>query len=71
MAQNIPFEKSLFKDRKDEYKAAKYAFETGDKKYDRGFRDEALGFYMQAQKFNPNNAELNFKIGKCLMTSYS
>jgi outer membrane protein OmpA-like peptidoglycan-associated protein len=68
-AQNIPFEKSYFKDRKDEYKTAKDALDNGDKEYGHGFRDAALDYYFVAQKFNPNNAELNFKIGKCMLSS--
>lgn len=68
-AQNVPFEKSLFKDRKDEYKAAKEALDNGDKEYGHGFRDAALDYYLVAQKFNPNNAELNLKIGRCMLSS--
>jgi outer membrane protein OmpA-like peptidoglycan-associated protein len=69
VGQNVPFEKSYFKDRKDEYKAAKDAYEDGDKEYSHGFRDAALDYYLVAQKFNPNNAELNFKIGRCMLSS--
>ncbi len=70
LAQNVPFEKALFKDRKDEYKAAKDALDDGNKMFEKGKRDEALDFYLVAQKFNPNNAELNFKLGRSFMTSY-
>lgn len=70
LAQNVPFEKSYFKDKKDEYKAAKEALDNGDKEYVHGFRDAALGFYMTANAFNPNNADLNLKIGRCLLTSH-
>lgn len=70
MAQNVPFEKSFFKDRKDEYKVAKDALDNGDKEFIHGFRDAALPFYEIANKFNPNSADLNFKIGRCLLTSH-
>ncbi|MDD3876730.1 MAG: OmpA family protein [Bacteroidales bacterium] len=32
--------------------------------------EKALEHYLQAQNFNPNNSELNFKIGKCYLGSY-
>lgn len=69
-AQNTPFDKALFKDQKEAFKTAKEAFDDGNKKFEHGQFDPALDFYFVAQKFNPNNAELNFKIGKSLLASY-
>lgn len=69
--QNVPFDKNLFKDKKEEFKIAKEALENGDKKYEHHLYDEALKFYDVANKFNPNNAELNFKIGRSYIACYS
>lgn len=70
-AQNVPFDKNLFKDKKEEFKLAKEALEDGDKKYEHHLYDEALKFYDVAYKFNPNNAELNFKMGRSYIACYS
>jgi outer membrane protein OmpA-like peptidoglycan-associated protein len=70
-SQSVPFEKSLFKDKKDAFKLAKDALDEGEDRFEKGKRDEALNFYLEANKFNPNNADLNFKIGRCFLTSYS
>ena len=34
-----------------------------------GFYRSAIAPYEAAQKFNPNNAELNFKLGECYLAS--
>ena len=76
-AQNVEFKSSNFKDDKDGYKAAVEAIKTGDEFFELGneavFAVQspganfglALREYEKAQKFNPNNAELNYKIGVC------
>lgn len=63
--KNVPFDKENFKDRKDELKESLKAIKQADKlaELDRNY-DEALPLYMVAQKHNPNNAELNYKIGE-------
>ncbi len=72
-AQNVEFEKENFefKDNKDEFKAAKKALQQGNDIFENGsdFYDQALPFFYKAQKFNPNNAMLNYKIGVCLLSS--
>ena len=62
-AQNVEFEKSNFKDDKDGFKTAKDNLKTGDDFYSQGpsFYKEAIEPYEAANKFNPNNADLNFK----------
>jgi outer membrane protein OmpA-like peptidoglycan-associated protein len=70
-SQNVPFDKALFKDRKEEFKAAKEAIDNGDKSFDKGEYDEALNYYEIANKFNPDNAALNFKLGRCYVGCYS
>jgi outer membrane protein OmpA-like peptidoglycan-associated protein/tetratricopeptide (TPR) repeat protein len=71
-AQNIEFVKDNFKEKKDELKAAIKNLEKGDAQMERGqmFFKLALEPYLEAQKFNPNNALLNFKIGQCYMYSH-
>ncbi len=67
-AQSIDFTKENFKEQKAELKEAVRQIEAGDQMYfamPAPLYSQALPFYEQAQKFNSNNAELNFKIGVC------
>ena len=76
-AQNVEFKAANFKDKKEEFKKAEDAIAKGDVFFkianDAFFLVQspgnnyikALKEYEIAQKFNPNNAELNFKIGAC------
>lgn len=83
-AQDVPFDKGLFKDKKDEYKIAKDKLEQGYDLFDiypstyidfndRDYVDrlatyrEALPLLFEANKFNPNNAQLNYRIGRCYL----
>ena len=70
-AQNVAFEKSNFPDRKSEFKEAVKNLENGLELYANGAwkMDEALELFLLAQAFNPNNANLNFKIGMCYLNS--
>ncbi|MFA7272943.1 MAG: OmpA family protein [Crocinitomicaceae bacterium] len=77
IAQNIEFKASNFKDKKEEYKKANEELDKGDEYFNLANEalfevkpfglnyDLALKHYLVAQKFNPNNATLNFKIGVC------
>lgn len=69
--QNVEFTKENFKDNKDGLKDAKNKIEDGDKQFEQGsvFYKLALDPYLSANKFNPNNALLNYKIGKCFLYS--
>lgn len=82
-SQNVEFKSSNFKDKKDSFKTAVQNLENGDKLLETaeialkqkkdpgaGFHD-ALVLFEKANDFNPNNADLNFKIGKCLLQSRS
>lgn len=76
-AQNVEFKAANFKDDKEGLKNAMTAIEQGDAFYnlgttavfavqDYGFNFvKALKLYSDANKFNPNSAILNFKIGVC------
>jgi outer membrane protein OmpA-like peptidoglycan-associated protein len=75
--QNVDFKAANFKDDKDGLKKATDAIKKGDEFYaianEAMFQVQSPGLnyalaqqeYMIAQKFNPNNAEINFKIGVC------
>lgn len=77
LSQNVDFKAGNFKDDKEGLKKANAAIDAGDELYkpaleaafliqDYGIDfKKALKQYEIAQKFNPNNALLNFKIGVC------
>ena len=79
LSQNIEFKSSNFKDKKQELKAIVEKINEADELSQLGFEklksDEnhtlsffnALKLYYEANDFNPSNAELNFKIGRCLI----
>ncbi len=74
-AQNVDFKESNFKDKKEELKKAKDAIKKGDDflkdanelilqtKNPGILFEQAVQQYLIAQKLNPNNADLNFKLG--------
>jgi len=79
--QNIEFKSSNFKENKEGLKKAEEAIEKGDEFFKLGNEaffmvkspglnyQKALKEFEIAQKFNPNNAELNFKVGACYANS--
>jgi outer membrane protein OmpA-like peptidoglycan-associated protein len=66
-AQDVEFSKDNFRDKKDELKLAKNEIELGDEIMEKEavFYKNAIPHYLIAYKLNPNNALLNFKLGKC------
>lgn len=80
-AQNVDFKAANFKDDKDGLKAATDAIKTGDEFFalanEAIFQVKSPGLnyelarreYDKAQKFNPSNGLLNFKIGVCYINS--
>ena len=82
-AQNIDFKSANFKNDKEGFKKAEAAIEFGDIYFAKGnelafgIKDVednfkiALKSFEKAQKFNPSNAFLNFKIGVCLFNTTS
>lgn len=73
-AQNnsIPFDKKLFKEDKDGLKVALENIEQGDALYMSGdpvYWSSALPYYERANKFNPSNDALNYKLGDCYLYS--
>ncbi len=77
ISQNVEFKSSNFKTDKEGLKKAEEAIKKGNEFYEAGnsafFEVRPLGLnyelaiknFLDAQKFNPNNGELNFKIGVC------
>ena len=78
-AQNIEFRNSNFKSDKEGLKLAKENIKFADNFRDNAIIEmlamhdaeplysQAVFYYQKAQSFNPNNAELNYKIGSCML----
>ena len=78
-AQNIEFKKSNFKSDKEGLKLAKENIKFADNFRDNAIIEmlamhdaellysRAVFYYQKAQSFNPNNAELNYKIGSSML----
>src|SRR5687767_2493492 len=67
--QDVPFDKALFKERKDEFKIAEDELKAGDAlflAYPADYQ-AAVGHYLKANAFNPNSGDLNYKIGVCYL----
>src|ERR1700739_1688363 len=72
-AQNIEFEKKNFKNDPKGFKKAMDSIKEGDKYYIRSieWQVSAIPYYLSANKFNPNSATLNYKIGACYVSRFS
>ena len=72
-AQSVPFTKERFSIDKDGLKLAQRELALGDHELgaDPARFGAALPHFLLAQKFNPNNALLNAKIGECYLHSAS
>lgn len=66
-AQNREFSRSFFPDDRQGLRDARRNLREGDQLYEEGWGnlEKALEFYLKAHAFNPDNAELNMKIGDC------
>lgn len=70
--QDTPFEKDQFPEHKDQLKLAVKSLKNGDDFYEMhnyGGYLKAVEYYLKANRFNPNNSELNYKIGQCYLKS--
>ena len=69
--QNVEFESRNFSGNKDAYKQAVKELKEGDKLYEQGpnRHDAAIPHYLVAYKLNPNNAQLNFRLGTAYLSS--
>ena len=71
LSQNIEFSKDFFPNDKEGLKKAKENIELGDSYFemDENYVKLAIEPYLAAYEFNPNNALLNFKLGKSYLYS--
>lgn len=70
-SQNVEFLKENFPGNKEGFKDARNRMEAGDKLFEQGpmYYKMAVVHYFAAYQVNPNNALLNYKIGKCYLYS--
>ena len=70
-SQDIEFSRENFKDRKDELKEALRNIEKGDifLNLEPYYFRNAIPFYVEAYKLNPNNSVLNYHLGKAYLYS--
>lgn len=68
-SQNIDFTKSNFPGKQNELSKADKNLKIGDKAFNDGYYRVALQYYLRANDFNPNSADLNFNIGICYLNS--
>jgi tetratricopeptide (TPR) repeat protein len=70
-AQNVEFKKANFPGKEKEFKVASRNVTQGKKYYNlgRGMYLMAIEYFLKAQTFNPNNAELNYLIGNCYLNT--
>lgn len=68
--QNVEFEKKNFKDNVKGYKQAMDSIQAGDKFFQQGtfMYYQAVPYYLSAERFNPDNDMLNYKIGVCMLS---
>lgn len=68
---NVEFDKASFPGNSEGLKTALNNIKKGDAYFKGGtyFYGKALDFYLKANDFNPDNAELNYKIGVCYLYS--
>lgn len=66
-AQSVPFSKDAFMLDKEGLKDAKSNIKDGDFQVDLQNYKKALEHYLSANNFNPDNADLNYKIGICYL----
>ncbi len=71
--KNVDFTKENFPNDPKGLKEVQRTISKGDDFYNRGkiWHKQALELYLKANEFNPENAELNFKIGTCYLSSYT
>jgi outer membrane protein OmpA-like peptidoglycan-associated protein len=73
LAQNdTPFEKEYFPNNRDALRVARDHMKAGDKIFNTGNNalfNLALSSYRLAWEFNPNNSEVNYKLGVCYLYS--
>jgi len=69
-AQSIEFDNKNFPNNKNELRQAQNEIKEADKLFDKGGKastEKALHLYSNANKFNPRNAQLNYRIAQCYL----
>lgn len=68
--KNVEFKSKNFPGREKAFQTALEAYQKGDYYFLRGpvYYPQALAQYLNAQQFNPNNADLNYQIGLCYLS---
>ena len=65
--ENMDFAKKNFPGKGKEFRAAKNELEQGLFCFDKNMFADAYDHFIKANEFNPDNAELNYKIAYCLL----
>jgi len=71
--QNVKFEEKNFENDKQGYTHAVTYLDSGEVLYKMGPTryNEAIPYFLEAEKFNPNNDQLNYLIGLCMLSKHS
>lgn len=71
--QNVKFEEKNFENNIDGLRQAVQNIDTGEVLYKMGKTryNFAIPYFLAAEKFNPNNDQLNYLIGKCMLSSHA
>lgn len=67
--KNVEFDKNNFRYNREGFKRARNNLKEGNKYFEDEKYFLALEVYLRANKFNPNNAVLNYRIGVCYLNS--
>ncbi len=68
-AQNVPFSMDTFNGDKQKYKEAQSFLKNAEEAFEREYYSIALEFYLKANEYNQNNAQLNYQIGLSYLNS--
>lgn len=68
-SQNIEFTAKNFPDNKKELNEAIKNIKNGDKAFEERDYFKAIEYYKEAYTFNPNNSDINYKIGKAYLST--
>jgi len=66
-SQNVEFNETNFPNQEEKLKEILYDISDGDYYFSEEVYSKALKSYLKANDYNPNNASLNYKIGKCYL----
>lgn len=67
--EDVSFRRSNFPGQAHDLRVARNQIHTADHLFEQNRFEDALEYYLKAYEFNPNNSELNFKLGRCFYYS--